>query len=208
MKIETICVGKPVTVEFNGREVTTAIFKYPVRGPVKLNALNLDGDGQADLNVHGGIDKALYGYAKDAYKSWQKTRPQDDFPDGAMGENLTFSSLPEENLFIGDTFALGEAIVQVVQPRFPCMKLAVKFEDLEILKEFMALKRPGVYFKVLKPGMLKEGDELKLLSQENSRLSVLELFEIQAGKALDKERKKEILTISALPESWKARLQK
>jgi len=176
MKILSIQVGKPKTIEFNGKQITTGIFKDPVSSPVMLRTFNLDGDGQADLKVHGGRDKALYAYSSDAYLEWKKLRPQDEFPSGAIGENLTIDFLPEDQIYIGDTYEVGKAIVQVTQPRFPCYKLAAKFQDNEIRKQFMKINRSGVYYRVLQEGFVGVGDEMKLLNREKSTLSIAEVF--------------------------------
>lgn len=176
MKVLSIQVGKPKTIQYQGKPVTTGIFKDPVSGPVMLRTLNLDGDGQADLRVHGGIDKALYAYSYDVYAQWKTLRPQDSFSFGAMGENLSIDSMAEDTISIGDTYKLGDAIVQVTQPRFPCQKLAIKFNDPSILKQFMKLARPGVYFRVLQEGFINVGDELQLIDQAKTRLSIIESF--------------------------------
>ncbi|MBC7712060.1 MAG: MOSC domain-containing protein, partial [Rhizobacter sp.] len=193
MKIESIQIGMPKTVEFRGKQISTGIFKDRIKGPVILKTLSLEGDGQADLRVHGGVDKALYAYPFDTYNRWRKLRPDLEFTDGAFGENLSMSSLQEDSIYIGDIYELGEAIVQVTQPRFPCYKLGVKFKESKIIKQFMEFDRPGVYFRVLKEGIIDVGDELKLVSREKVLLSVLELFHIQDFEEVNKDRIREIL---------------
>jgi MOSC domain-containing protein YiiM len=207
VKIKSLQVGKPITVEFNGKQVTTSIFKDQINGPVMLKTLNIVGDAQADLSVHGGHDKALYAYALDIYPKWQVLRPNDTFTNGVFGENLSLDTLPEDKIFIGDIYKLGEAIVQVTQPRFPCYKLGVKFRDIKIIKQFMKLEHPGVYFRVLKEGLINIGDELKLVEQEKILLSVLELFQIQHSSELNFTRILEIAKISSLPDEWKSHFQ-
>lgn len=208
MKIKSMQVGKPRPVEINGKTVITSIFKDHIKGPLLLKTLNLVGDEQADLRVHGGADKALYAYSLDTYPKWQKLRPNDIFDNGAFGENLSMDSLPEDDIYIGDTYKLGEAIVQVTQPRFPCYKLGVKFKDPKIIKQFMQFERPGVYFRVLKEGLINDGDELILIEQEKTLLSILELFQIQHEAELDLSRIFEISKISSLPDEWKSHFQK
>lgn len=204
MKIESIQIGMPKTVEFRGKQISTGIFKDRIKGPVMLKTLSLEGDGQADLRVHGGVDKALYAYPFDTYNRWRKLRPDLEFTDGAFGENLSMSSLQEDSIYIGDIYELGEAIVQVTQPRFPCYKLGVKFKESKIIKQFMEFDRPGVYFRVLKEGIIDVGDELKLVSREKVLLSVLELFHIQDFEEVNKDRIREILQVESLTEQWKA----
>lgn len=206
MRILSIQVGKPKTLTYRGQSVTTGIFKDPVPGPVMLRTLNLEGDGQADLKVHGGKDKALYAYSNDVYPLWRKTRPHDHFLAGAMGENLTMESLPEDSIFIGDTYQLGRAVVQVSEPRFPCYKLAIKFNDQKILDQFMKIGRPGVYFRVLEEGLIDLDDELRLKDREKVQLSIDELFKM-TQKPFDLARVREILKIQGLTEKWRRKLK-
>jgi MOSC domain-containing protein YiiM len=208
MKILSIQVGKPKTVLFQGKDVTTGIFKTPVVGRVMLRTLNLEGDGQADLRVHGGKDKALYAYSVDAYPEWRKLRPQDAFGFGAMGENFSLDVAREDAVFIGDTFEVGGAIVQVTQPRFPCFKLGVMYQDAGVLKQFMTVGRPGIYYRVLKEGLVGAGDGMRLAAQEKVRLSVAEMFALyQSRKGVAPGRLAEIAGIEALPEEWKVRVR-
>lgn len=123
MKILTIQIGKVKKIEYRGRPVETGFFKEQVKGPVKLLALKLEGDEQADLKVHGGLDKALYAYPYDSYVDWKKFRPEHAYEPGAFGENLCMETLDEKSIYVGSIYRLGEAEVQVTQPRFPCFKL-------------------------------------------------------------------------------------
>lgn len=176
MKIQSIQIGAPQEIVYRGHQITTGIFKKPIAAPIYLHEFNLEGDAQADLTVHGGRDKALYAYSCDAYLIWRQSRPNDTFEFGAMGENLSVDSLSEDKIYIGDTFELGDAIVQVTQPRFPCYKLAAKFNDPLIIKQFMKLGRPGVYFRVLKTGLIDIDQEFRLIHQEKERISVRDVF--------------------------------
>jgi MOSC domain-containing protein YiiM len=201
MKILSIQVGLPKTVTFRGKAISTSIFKSAVSGPVLMRSSNLDGDGQSDLSVHGGIDKAVYGYSVDTYPWWQTQRPMDIIEFGSFGENLSIDTLPEDQVFIGDTFEVGDAIIQVSQPRFPCYKLGVKFNDPSILKEFMTYGRPGVYFRVLKEGIIESGQLLKRVNRESVLLSVYELFRMsKSGVEVAEARK--YLKIASLPKSY------
>jgi MOSC domain-containing protein YiiM len=202
VEVLSIQVSKPKTVQYRGNPVTTGIFKEPITGPVMLRKLNLDGDGQADLRVHGGPDKALYAYSNDAYPDWRLIRPQDIFPFGAMGENLSIARLREESIYVGDTYKIGDAVVQVTQPRFPCQKLAVKFNDPKILKQFMKLARPGVYFRVVTEGPINVGDKLHRLEQDPVLLSIAEFFMMVRDSHADPKRLQEVLKIKALPVQW------
>lgn len=207
MKIESIQVGLPKTVEFRGQSVTTGIFKEPVSGPVMVRTLNLDGDKQADLSVHGGTFKAVYAYSMDALPWWRQARPQDTFGFGSFGENLSVDTLPEDQICIGDTFAAGGAVLQAVQPRFPCFKLGVKFNDPSILRTFNDFRRPGVYFRVLQEGVVQAGDELKLAAQEADRISVRQLFSVFLEKTKDPILLRRLLGIEALPPLMRERFE-
>jgi MOSC domain-containing protein YiiM len=199
MKILSIQVGLPRTVEFNGRQTTTGIFKEPIQGPIMVRRLNLEGDGQADLRVHGGVNKAVYAYGADTFKRWKEIRPQDEFLPGAFGENLTMESLREDQIEIGDTFKLGQATLQAVQPRFPCFKLGIKFKDNSILRAFMKMNRPGVYFSVLHEGLIQAGDSLELIEKAEKSVSIVRLFEIFQEAEKDPLEMKRILALKMLP---------
>jgi MOSC domain-containing protein YiiM len=207
MKIDSIQVGKPRTIHFQGKPITTGIFKFPVKGTVMLRKLNLDGDEQADLRVHGGEDKALYAYSRDAYPNWKLLRPDDEFLGGAMGENLTVDSLPEDRIHVGDRFRVGGALIEAAQPRFPCYKLAAMYEDSNILKQFNKINRTGVYFRVLKEGLLTEGDSFELLSKGSVSLSISDFYGIALTKKCEPNRLAEILKIKALPEPWREKFK-
>jgi MOSC domain-containing protein YiiM len=198
MKLISIQVGLPKEIVFNDDIINTGIFKYPIAGPVHVGFTNIDGDGHADLSVHGGVDKAVYAYSLDAYPWWQQKRPHDTFVYGAFGENLCFNHLPEDQLFVGDTYELGNSILQVVQPRFPCFKLGAKFNDMNILRDFLHSNRPGAYFSVLKEGLIDVGDELRLLDREPIRISVIEFFTLGRTTHMDAIRAREVLKIECL----------
>jgi Uncharacterized protein conserved in bacteria len=207
MKIISIQTGLPQTLRYGARDVTTGIFKSPAVTPIMVRTLNLEGDGQADLCVHGGADKAIYAYSLDAYPDWQNLRPNEKFENGAFGENLCIDEIAENQIYVGDTFEVGQAILQAAQPRFPCYKLGVKFNDIKVVKQFMEMNRPGVYFRVIKEGMIDIGDELKLVSQEKVLVSILELFELHDERFPDPERVREILKVKSLSQNWKEMLK-
>lgn len=201
MKILSIQVGKPVEVEFRGNLVSTGIFKEPIAGPVWVRKLNLDGDGQADLRVHGGEDKAVYAYSMEAYETWRKVRPHDTFSFGAVGENLSIDEFSEDSIFVGDEFEIGGAILQAVQPRQPCFKLGIKFKDPGIIKTFMEIARPGIYFKVLKEGEIQSGQDFKLIAQEKRSVSIQELFAFISGKHPSDDDLDCLLALRSLPQN-------
>jgi MOSC domain-containing protein YiiM len=198
----------PKTVVFRGQRVTTGIFKEPVAGPVRLATSNLAGDGQADLTVHGGRDKALYAYSLDAYPAWRARRPHDTFVNGAFGENLSMDALAEHTIAIGDVYALGGAFVQVTQPRLPCFKLGVKFDDPAILQAFMQMARPGVYFRVQSEGDVDVGDTLELVSREPVRVLVSEVFALAAGDPVSDDLCERVLRVEAMPDQWRKKAER
>ncbi len=175
MKIISLNVGKPRTVVCGDREVTTGIFKSPVRGPLLLRRLNLDGDCQADLRVHGGRNKALYAYPSEHYDFWRGEFPEQDLPWGMFGENLTTEGLAEENACIGDRFRIGRAVVKVTQPRMPCFKLALRFDRPDMVKRFLASRRSGIYFSVVEEGMVDAGDAIEKIQEDENRVSIADV---------------------------------
>jgi MOSC domain-containing protein YiiM len=201
MKIVSIQVGKLQQIPNHTPAVLTGIFKTPVSGPVEVRKLGLQNDEQADLKVHGGFDKAVYAYSFEAYSWWVIHRPEDSYSSGAFGENLTIDEIHEDQTFIGDTFALGSAILQVSEPRFPCFKLGLKYNDASIIKRFMQSRRPGIYFRVLQEGRIQAGDELRLIAREKISISILELFELKADVSI--ERLREMIQVKSLPERWR-----
>lgn len=206
MKIVSIQVGRIRTVPFKGKDVTTGIFKLPVKGPVRVETLRLEGDEQADLKVHGGADKAVYAYSLDTLPWWRQKRPNDVFDYGSFGENLSIDQINEDQVFIGDVFEVGTALLQVSEPRFPCFKLGIKFNDQEILKQFMELGRSGVYFRVLREGEIDVGQNLKLISQEKVLAPISEFFEFTQKKPT-KKRVEELLQVQGLTVKWRAKLE-
>ena len=164
-------VGTPIEVaRTRNKKVLSAIIKVPVNGPVAVGKLNLDGDRQADLSVHGGENKAVYVYPSEHYEFWQEKFPRMEMPWGTFGENLTTEGLLESKVRIGDHFIIGSAKFEVTQPRFPCFKLGIRFEDDSIIKSFLDSERTGYYLKVLKEGVVEAGDQISLVdSNKNLR---------------------------------------
>ncbi len=178
MKIISLNVGLPRIVRDRDREVITGIFKSPVPGPVMLRRLNLDGDRQADLEVHGGRDKAVYAYPSEHYDYWRQEFPEMELPWGMFGENFTTEGLCESSTFIGDHFRIGEALVAVTQPRMPCFKLAIRFGRDDIVKRFLASGRSGIYFSVLEQGLVDAGDKIERVSEDEERVSVADIHRV------------------------------
>lgn len=207
MKIISIQVGLPREVEWQGKLVSTGIFKDPVPGPLLLRGFNLAGDGQADLSVHGGERKAVYGYGADAYPWWKKTIPGTDFPWGAFGENLTFAELDEKKICAGDIYRLGSAELQVTEPRFPCFKLGIKYGDMKVIKTFLDSRRSGVYFRIHKEGMVDRGDELQLLHGDPARVSIYDFYNGYNEKTKDRALLKQFLKVKSLTPRWRGKFE-
>ncbi|MFQ5969176.1 MAG: MOSC domain-containing protein [Nitrososphaerales archaeon] len=203
MKILSVNVGLPRKVVFKGQEVTTGIFKEPVQGRVNLRKLNLDGDRQADLTVHGGADKAVYAYPAEHYEYWRRQLPGTELPWGMFGENLTTEGLHEDALNIGDQFQIGSAKAMVTQPRMPCYKLGVKFGRMDIVRQFLASGRSGFYFKVLQEGDIGAGDAIELISRDKNKITVKEIVRLYVHDNEDIETLKHAAQVEALPEDWR-----
>ncbi|HUO58500.1 MAG TPA: MOSC domain-containing protein [bacterium] len=170
--------------------------------------MNLEGDRQADLAVHGGPDKAVYAYSFDAYPWWKEKRPSDSFEFGAFGENILVDHLSEDKTYVGDTFEVGGAVLQAAQPRFPCFKLGIKFNDQGIVQMFNESNRPGIYFRVLQEGVIEAGQELQLVGQERVKLSIAELFQLSRDRVTEPEKVREYLDIKTLGSHWRDKFQK
>jgi len=203
MKILSVNVGLPREVTWQGKAVTTGIFKEPVSGPVMMRKLNLDGDGQADLTVHGGVSKAIYAYPSEHYDYWQAELPGVDLPWGMFGENFTTEGLLEETAYIGDKFRISETEVMVTEPRMPCYKLGIKFGRADIIKRFLASRRTGFYFAVVRGGMVGAGDAVELIGREQQEISVADITRLYAFEKNDLESLRRAIEVEALPENWK-----
>src|SRR5712691_7032853 len=206
MKIESLNVGMPRDVMWHGRAVTTGIFKSPVNSRVALRVLNLDGDGQADLSVHGGEYKAVYCYPLEHYDYWRRELASQELPLGVFGENFTTDGLLEDRVHLGDRFSVGSAEVFVTQPRLPCYKLAVRFQSDEMVKRFFLSRRTGFYLAVARGGEVGSGDESKPMARDPNGVPVSEITRLYAEKRYgdsDVASVRRALQVAALPESWK-----
>lgn len=203
MKVLSVNVGAPRDVIWKGRTVTTSIFKEPVAGRVLIRTLNLDGDQQADLNVHGGVHKAVYAYPVEHYDYWRRELPGVDLPLGMFGENLTVEGLFEDELNIGDRFRIGSAELSVAQPRLPCYKLAVKFGRDDIIKRFLDSRRTGFYVAVQKEGEIGAGDPIDIVSRDVNDLKVADVTRLYLDARDNRDLLQQALRVEALPDSWK-----
>ncbi len=208
MKLISLNVARPRLVMFKGQSINTGIFKEPVSGAVTLRTLNLDGDRQADLSVHGGPYKAVYGYPSEHYEFWRHALPEAKLSWGAFGENFTTEGLWEHDLHIGDRLGIGAAIVMVRQPRMPCYKLAAKFQRDDMIERFLKNGRSGFYFSVEQEGVVQNGDAFEFLSREPEAVTIAELNRLYADDRYNRELLEKAIATAALPEDWREYLAK
>ena len=203
MKLISINVALPRLANYRTQTVKTGIFKQPVASSVELRTLNLDGDRQADLAVHGGPFKAVYGYPSEHYPFWAQELPGTQMPWGMFGENFTTEGLFETHLHIGDRLQVGSAVIVVRQPRIPCYKLAVKFKRDDILARFLRSGRSGFYFSVEKEGSVQAGDSFESLSHEPEAITIAEMNHLFADDLYNRELLDKAIATPALPGDWK-----
>ncbi|MGO4268998.1 MOSC domain-containing protein [Paenibacillus sp. TAF58] len=202
MEIVSINIGKPNTIIYQGKELVTGIYKSPVSSPLYVGGTNLDGDGQADLKYHGGVDKALCVYCDEHYAYWENVMERKlDY--GAFGENLTVRGLLETDVCIGDTYQLGEAIVQVTQPRQPCHKLAKRHDMLDLPVQVQHTGYTGYYFRVLQEGIIDEHSTVKLIEKQPAGITVDYANQIKFHDKSNMEGVKRILAVKELSASWR-----
>ena len=174
MSIVSVNTGQIREINRNGKIITTGIYKTSVEGPLQVHDLGIEGDKQADLRVHGGVDKAVYAYPEEHYDYWKTLLGRPDLPYGMFGENLTITGYLEDHVYFGDIFEVGSAELQVTMPRQPCSKLNLKFNDNQMIKRFLASGKSGFYFRVLKPGTVKAGDPFTRIATSADQLSIQE----------------------------------
>jgi MOSC domain-containing protein YiiM len=210
MKVISLNTGLPREVTWHGRSVITGIFKEPVQGRVALRKLNLDGDRQADLSVHGGEHKAVYCYPLEHYNYWKRELPDRELTPGIFGENFTVDGPLEDSVHLGDLFSVGSAKVIVTQPRLPCYKLGIRFESDDMVKRFFVSRRTGFYLAVVSEGEVGAGDEMSVISRDPNGVPVSEITRLYAAKKYseaDVASVQKVLLVPAVPESWKEYLR-
>jgi MOSC domain-containing protein YiiM len=206
MKIVSVNVGLPREVVWKGITVQTAIFKEPVAGAVVIGELNLAGDQQADLTVHGGSEKAVYAYPAEHYEYWRKRLSDVSLSWGAFGENLTTEGLWEDTLGIGDLLRVGSALLQITQPRMPCYKLELKFNRDDMIKHFLVSNRSGFYFSVIERGEVAAGSRVEILKRDPDRVTVNDIVRLYLGQTRDPELLQRATNVGALPQNWRTQL--
>ena len=190
-------------MEANGKVVRTSIWKNPVQGRVHVSTLNLDGDEQSDLTVHGGVEKAVYLYPIEHYSYWRTQLPDVDLPIGAFGENFTSEGILEAEIKIGDRIRVGSAEFVVTQPRLPCFKLGIRFDRRDMVKRFLQSKRTGFYLSVLREGEVEEGDGIDFLEKQESGVTITEIVNLYSRDSLNQELLRRAAELPALPQSWR-----
>jgi MOSC domain-containing protein YiiM len=208
MKVVALSVGGPREVEWEGKTVLTSIFKSPVDRRLKMSRLNLEGDEQSDLTVHGGVEKAVYAYPSEHYEYWRAELPGAELHWAAFGENLTTEGLFEKDLRIGDRFRIGSAELVVTQPRLPCYKLGIRFGRMDMLKRFLKSGRTGFYFAVTVEGEIGAGDAIKQVRRAEEDLTVSDIVNLYTVDVRNLDLLRRAARSADLPESWRGYFRK
>ena len=208
MKLLSVNVGLPREIEWKGKIVRTSIFKEPVAGGVRVANLNVEGDQQSDLTVHGGPDKAVYAYPSEHYSFWRGELFDLDLPRGVFGENFTTEGLFEETVHIGDRLRIGSAEFVVTQPRMPCFKLGIRFNRSDMVKRFLQSGRTGFYLAVLKEGEVAAGDSIEFLEREEHNIPVADVVNLYRGDAGNQDLLRRVSELPSLPNSWREYFRK
>jgi MOSC domain-containing protein YiiM len=203
VKLVSINVGLPREIDWERKRVRTSIFKVPVSGKVRVSTLNLEGDEQSDLSVHGGVDKAVYTYPSEHYSFWRKELPGTDLPWGSFGENFTTEGLMEGALYIGDRLRAGSAEFKVTQPRMPCFKLGIRFGRPDIVKRFLRSSRTGFYLSVLKEGEVIQDEPIEFLERDEHGVTVADVVSLYKADATNQDLLRRVSALPALPPTWR-----
>ena len=208
MKLISLNVGLPRDVNWQKKMVRTSIWKNPVEGRIRVSKLNLEGDRQSDLSVHGGADKAVYAYPSQHYSFWRSELPGVDLPWGVFGENLTTQGLLEDQIRIGDRVQMGSAEFIVTQPRMPCFKLGIRFNRTDMVKRFLTSKRTGFYFAVQREGEVAAGDPIHFGDRQEGGMTIADIVNLYTMDSESQELLRRATELRALPESWKEYFRK
>jgi MOSC domain-containing protein YiiM len=206
LQVLSINVGLPRPVAHHGELVHTAIFKQPTAGPVRATKLGLAGDGQADLANHGGEYKAVYAYQHEMYSHWQRQLNRDDFQLGQFGENLTVTGLPDDDVCIGDLFQIGDAQLQVTQPRAPCFKLGIRMNDATFVKRFFQSCHVGFYLRVLREGDITAGDAVVRIDRAAEKFTIERTFQlmlIEKHSRTNFDEIRRLVTVAGFAPAWR-----
>ena len=208
MQLVSVNVGLPREVTWHGRVVRTSIWKDPVEGLVHVSSLNLEGDQQSDLSVHGGAEKAVYAYPSEHYEYWRRELPGTDLAWAAFGENFTTEGLLEPDIRIGDRIRVGSAEFLVTQPRMPCFKLGIRFGRDDMVKRFLRSGRTGFYLAVVREGEVAKGNSLEIVGRDEHGVTVADIASLYARDRDNDDLLRRAVDVPALPESWKEYLRK
>jgi MOSC domain-containing protein YiiM len=203
MKLISVNVGLPREITVAGKTVRTSIWKYPVQGRIRVSKLNLDGDQQSDLSVHGGVDKAVYLYPSEHYSYWRTQLPDLDLPWGAFGENFTSEGILEDQVTIGDRLRVGSAEFMVTQPRMPCFKLGIRFNRRDMVKRFLESKRSGFYLSVTREGEVENGNAIEFTEKQKTGVTITDIVNLYTIDSENQELLRRATELAALPQSWK-----
>jgi MOSC domain-containing protein YiiM len=203
MKLISVNVGRPRDIIVGGKTLRTSIWKSPVPGRVHVSTLNLDGDQQSDLSVHGGVDKAVYLYPSEHYSYWRTQLPDFDLPWGAFGENFTTDGLLEDQVKIGDRIRIGSAEFTVTQPRMPCYKLGIRFDRRDMVKRFLESKRTGFYLAVLREGDVESGNAIEFTEKQESGVTITDIVNLYSRDSENQELLRRATELPALPQAWR-----
>lgn len=207
MKVISTNIAQLTTFIWEGKEVTTGIYKKPTDVPIFLGKEDVRGDEVSDRRVHGGEFKACYLFSANNYPYWRNLYPNLDWTYGMLGENLTIEDLDEKQLFIGDIYKLGNALVQITQPREPCFKFAYKFGSEAVLQQFIDHGYSGTYVRVLEEGEVKTGDNFKLVEPAKDSITTFQFFELLYAKEKNKNHISLIINNEAIPKRTRKRLK-
>jgi MOSC domain-containing protein YiiM len=208
MKLISVNVGLPREIMVSGKTVRTSIWKYPLQGRIHVSTLNLDGDEQSDLSVHGGIDKAVYLYPSEHYSYWRTQLSDVELPWGTFGENFTSEGILEDQIKIGDRIRVGSAEFMVTQPRMPCFKLGIRFDRRDMVKRFLASKRTGLYLAVVREGEVENGDAIEFTEKQETGVTITDIVNLYSTDSQNQDLLRRATDLPALPQSWKDYLRK
>jgi len=203
MKLISVNVGLPREITVGGKTVRTSIWKIPIQGRVHVSTLNLDGDEQSDLSVHGGVDKAVYLYTSEHYSYCRTQLPDVELTWGAFGENFTSEGIREEQTRIGDRLRVGSAEFMVTQPRMPCFKLGIRFNRRDMVKRFFESQRTGLYLSVIREGEVKNGDAIEFIEKQETGVTITDIMNLYSIDSRNQELLRRATEVPALPQSWK-----
>jgi MOSC domain-containing protein YiiM len=207
MKVISTNIARPTSFLWNGKEEITGIYKKPTLKPIYLGKEKVEDDEISDRKVHGGIFKACYLFSADQYPHWKNLYPELEWTYGMLGENLTISELDETQIFIGDIYRIGGALVQITQPREPCYKFGVKFGTQKVLKQFIEHGYPGTYVRIIEEGIVTAGDDMKLLEHANGSITISQFFELLYAKNKNQMHLKLVMKNDAIPISKRVKLK-